>query len=199
MALACERWYANEDGAVGSVGEEPEGDQLILDAYRSVAARRLVIPETVILGLLEPVRGIFRVEAVDGSLSFVDRPELQRMEQAGQVAVAETLVEPGEEAVFSSDLLLRFQLIEQRISDRRDLASRLNLRPESLEGDPSLGASWNAIQIELKGPIDQTQVSWVLAALQQRLSEGVNLIIIAIDSGGGSFRCLLYTSDAADD
>ena len=188
VALACERWYANEDGGIGSVGEEPEGDQLILDAYRSLAARRLVIPETVILGLLEPARGIFRVEAVDGSLSFVDRAELQRMEQAGQVAVAETLVEPGEEAVFSSDLLFRFQLIEQRISDRRDLASRLNLRPESLEGDPSLGASWNAIQIELKGPIDQTQVSWVLAALQQRLSEGVNLIIIAIDSGGGSFR-----------
>jgi membrane-bound serine protease (ClpP class) len=188
VALACEQWYMAEEAAIGGVAEEDIADSLVAEAYRSVANRRLVMPEALVLGLLEPRRGIFRLELVDGSLQWGDQATVLELEQAGKVAVAETLAEPGEEARFSSDLLLRYQLIEQRIRDRRDLASLLRLRPEALEGDPSLGKDWNSVAIRLEGPVDQEMVSWILASLQQQLDQGANLVMVEINSLGGSFR-----------
>lgn len=188
VALACEQWSMGNEAEIGSVAEEDTRDALVTEAYRSVANRRLVVPEALVLGLLDPGRGIFRLELVDGTLQWGDQASLLELEQAGKVAVAETLAEPGEEARFSSDLLFRYQLIDQRVQDRRDLASRLRVRPESLEGDPSLGRDWNSVAIRLEGPVDQEQVSWILASLQKQLDQGANLVIVEINSLGGSFR-----------
>ena len=189
VALACEQRYMDEGAKIGSAGlDEPVVDPLILEAYRTIAARRGSMPEPVVMGLVDKSRGIYRVEELDGSLSFVGQAELLEMEQTGKVAVIEPLLEPGEIADFSADLLFRYQLIEQQVRDRRDLAARLGVRPDSLEGDPSLRGQWNPIAIKLEGPIDQKQVTWILAALEQQLAKDVNLIIVEINSQGGSFR-----------
>ena len=188
VALACEQWAMSNEAAIGTVAEEDTNDTLVLEAYRSVANKRLVLPEALVLGLLDRSRGIFRLELVDGTLQWGDQSSLLELEQSGKVAVAETLAEPGEDARFSSDLLFRYQLIDQRVQDRRDLARRLNIRPESIEGDPSLGRDWNSVAIRLEGPVDQEQVSWILASLQKQLDQGANLVIVEINSLGGSFR-----------
>lgn len=187
VALACETWVLQQQaGVTAAASDEPVVDPLILEAYRSVAARRQVVPQAVVDTLVDSTRGLVELETLDGQVRYVAVAELEKLEQEGNVARSETLAEPGELPVFDAKWLFRRGWTEGPVSGRIELATRLEIPAAVVEGDPSLGGDWTAVRVRLTGALDRTRIDWILAALEQRLASGTDLVVWEIDSAGGS-------------
>ncbi|HAN98612.1 MAG TPA: hypothetical protein DCQ98_14775 [Planctomycetaceae bacterium] len=188
VALACEQWAMADEAAITSAGLiDDAADPFVIEAYRSVASRRRVLPEAMVESLVEPSRGLARAEMADETVRWVSIAELERLEAAGEVTRGETIIAPGEIATFDASSLFRRQLLELQVDGRGDLANRLGLDAEALSGDPAEGGNWTPVRIRLEGQIDSRQIQWALGSLEQRLAEGTDLVIVEIDSTGGEF------------
>jgi membrane-bound ClpP family serine protease len=124
---------------------------------------------------------------VDG-VRYVLAEELRRLQDEGQASDAQTVIQPGEPVSFSgSELRHKFHFVSHLVSDRKELASVLKLKPGSLEGDPSLAGAWKAIRVELRGAVNGRTVNWIQQSLSQQLrSDQANFVCVWIDSPGGS-------------
>jgi membrane-bound ClpP family serine protease len=186
VALACNHLVMHRDAVIGQAGvDEPAIDDGLRNTYRQIAAKRLVFPVEVALSMLDPALSLYRVDVGDGKTVFVDRVALEQLEAEGKVVQSETLSEQGNLPLFDAPTLFDFQLLRHRVDSRRDIAQRFRLTPDSLEGDPTLGTSWKAAHVALKGEVDERQVSWIINALNQ-LDPKVNLILVSIESDMGN-------------
>ena len=185
VALACNHIVMDADSALGQAGiDEEYVDEIVVNAYEKIAAKRRAVPPEVAVALVDPKQSLVWVQREDDSIAFVDRQRALEMEKAGEVINSNTLAQPGALPLFSSELLARYQLIRLRTSSRRDIALRFNLDDDALEGDPSLGVGWKSVHLPLDVSIDQKTVSWILNALNQRVSGGTgdNLLIVTLDT-----------------
>ncbi len=199
VALACNHLVMHRDASIGQAGiDEPSIDDGLRNTYRQISAKRLTLPIEVALSMLDSNQSLYRVDVGDGKVVYVDRAELLRLEGTGKVVQSETMSEPGSLPLYTSQMLSTFQLLRHRVEARGDLAQRFRLTPDSLEGDPTLGAPWNAVHVSVTGAVDEREVSWVLNALNQ-LDPNVNLILITIESEGGNpTQCLRLASRLAE-
>ena len=189
VALACETWAVDSAASIGSASlDESNVDSLVLEAYRSIAARRQVLPPAVVESLVDRSRGLAQVDLTDGSQRYVSIAELERLEAAGESARAETLVGVNETTNFDAETLFRRRFADYLVKGRADLARQLKIRSDVISGDPSLGEGWTPVYVKLEGPIDRRRVDWVLGALDKRIASGTDLVVLEIDSSGGSFR-----------
>jgi membrane-bound ClpP family serine protease len=186
VALACNHLVMHRDSFIGQAGiDEQAIDDGLRNTYQQIAAQRLVLPVEVALCMLDPNQSLYRVDLGEGRSVFVAKGELLRLEAEGKAVQSETINEPGSLPIFASDTLSQFQLLRHRVEARRDIAERFRLSPDALEGDPSLGVPWRAVQLALNGAIDERQASWVIGALGQ-IDPKVNLIIVTVDSEVGN-------------
>jgi len=200
VALACEEIAMHQDAMLGRAGiDETEIAPAEREIYREVANQRRSLPSAVAMSLLDPDVALHRVQTADGA-RFVDQAELAELEATGAVISSETIAEAGSLPLLSSQQLAASQLIRLRVTSRGDLAARLEVAPHVLEGDPSLGQAWNAVQLNLEGVIEARSAGWLLRALNSRLDSGdVNLVIVYIDSPGGHWNeCVRLAKFLAD-
>ncbi len=199
VALACNHLVMHRDASIGQAGvDEPAIDDGLRNTYRQISAKRLTLPIEVALSMLDSNQSLYRVDVGDGKSLYVERAELLRLEAEGKVVQSDTLSEPGNLPLYSSQMLSQFQLLRHRVASRRDIAERFRLLPDSLEGDPTLGTQWHAVQVNFTGEIDERQVSWVLNALDQ-LDPKYNLIFVTLESdGGNASQCLRIANRLAE-
>ena len=183
IAMACNQIVMHPESRLGQAGIDEEFvDSLIVAAYKDIAGKRLTLPTEVANALVDPASSLFRIQTADNKNLFVNREELKKLETDGKVVTSDTLTESGSLPIFDSGQLFNYQLIRFRASSRRDIARRFNLKPNSLEGDPTFGKKWTGIQVSLEQAIDQKTVSWVINALENHWTEDSNLIIIRLDT-----------------
>ena len=181
IALACNHIAMHVDAEIGQAGIDEEFvDDLVVTAYRSIAEKRLTLPPAVAQAMVDPGRSLFRIQSTDGNIEFADRDRLSEMESQGKVVESDTLTEAGSLPLFSSTQLINYQLIRQRTTSRRQISRQFNVVPRSLEGDPTLGEKWQAVQVNLDRILDQKTVSWMINALQTEEANETNLIIVNI-------------------
>ncbi len=192
IALACNEIAMHDSATIGEAGIDVSDDPaLVTQLYESVASKRLVLPLPVALAMVDKSRSLFRVETNDG-FQFVNQEQLTQLEQQGAVIGSRTLNEAGSLPTFSSQLMLQFRLIRHRVVSRRDLARRLNVDPATVEGDPSAGGQWQAVQLPLDGVIDARSADWTIRMLNNHLnSHETNLIIVRLNTIGGDIQASL--------
>ncbi len=72
--------------------------------------------------------------------------------------------------------------------DRADVARALKISADSLQDNPSLAGGWRPVQVDLKRPITSTTVNRVQKLIEDQIrSNDVNLVVLFIDSEGGSY------------
>lgn len=186
-AIACDEIIMAPGAELGPAGVDDEIiDETRLSVYRKIAERRRTIPVAVALGLLDPKVEVLRVETELGR-EFVLPDEIENIKKTRTVESTEVLFPAGQPGRLTGREARSFGLIDYLASDRREVASALDLDPDALLLDPSLGGQWRAIQVDIKGPINAT-----LARQSQRLIDDamrdrdVNFICLWIDSPGGS-------------
>ncbi len=199
VALACNHIALHENAALGRAGlDEPAIDEGLRSTYRQIASKRLVFPVEFAISMLDPDASLYRADLGEGKFLFVDRQQLRELETQGKVLQSDTLTEQGSLPLYNSQLLAKYQLLRHRIRSRRDLADRFRLTPDALEGDPTLGGDWHAVELPIAGRIDQRSVNWIAGSLRQ-LPPETNLILVTLDTEGGDpAQCIRLASMLAD-
>lgn len=187
IALACNELAMHSNALIGKAGLEIQGDgELEKSVYRSLASRRISLPLPVAMSMIDAAQGLYQVETNEG-IRFAGREELKVLEEAGKAVSATTLCEPGNLAELDSKALEEMQLLRHRVRSRSDLAARLKVSPDALEGHPAVNGKWVAAQLLPGSFIDSSDTDWSLKMLDNHLRSypETNLIVVRLDSKGG--------------
>lgn len=187
VALACEQIIMGPSAEIGSAAiHEPTITPPLRSAYKEIASRRKTIPTEVALGLLEPARKVLVVET-DLSREYVTPEQLEELRKTRTIQSSRTLFEAGQPGRLSADEARGLDLISAKAANRRGLARVLELRPDAVEEDPSDGGQWQAVRVDLKGPITAETARRVQRSIEDAIRRRpVNFICLWIESPGGS-------------
>ena len=192
LAMACEELIMAPEAEIGDagIGEPDQGAilQTVVAAYREIAQARRTIPESLAVGMIDPASEVLQVETEDG-IHFVLGTELDKFSKTHEIIQRQTLVPPGTSARFTGREGRQFGFVKHLAGDRRALASALGVPFESLREDSSWRADWNAILLEIEGPITGALASQIDTMIGNELGRSkVNWIGLRIDSSGGDLE-----------
>lgn len=188
VAMACEQIVMHKDAELGAAGiDESFIEETFRHDYAEIANRRRIIPVPFALGMLDKDLAVYKVE-LPGGVRYVFADELRRLQAEGKAGDATTVTHAGELPLFTgTQLRHEYRFVTHLVENRKELAEALLIPPRALEGDPSLGGTWHAARIDVRGPIERRTVNWILQGLNQQSGDGeINLICVVIDSRGGS-------------
>lgn len=186
--LACEEIVIAEDAEFGEAGrDETFIDMTVRRGYSEIADRRRTIPNAVVLAMLDKQLTVSKVQTTEGTRYVLDE-ELKELQQKAAVSSVETVSRAGDWAKFTGrDLRLKYAFVSHLASDRKQLATALQLPPTALQENSSVDGTWQPIRIDVRGPIHAQQITFLERNLRQRLSRGeFNFLCVMIESPGGS-------------
>ncbi len=183
-AMACQEIIAASGASLGGTkGHEIELNDVERNAYQHVAERRQTIPAAVALAALESRGGLTKVRTADG-IRYTTAAEAAQLKQDGKVLELDTLVGPGELAHFTAKELRKQSFISAVADTRSDLAELLKVS-DVIEGNAA-HANWNALRLDISGPINERVATRVQRGITDHLKTGdAHLILLVMDSAGG--------------
>lgn len=199
VAICANQIAMDKETRIGNAAvDEKNVDPLILNFYQGIAAKRLRFPVPMVQSMIDPRMGLYRVRTSDGVV-FADEDQLVKLESSGDVVETITLSQRGKPTVLTGEQLFEDRLIQFLAESRTDLARQLNVQPGSLEGDPTEGRQWRAVQVNLPPYLDDRTTNWTIRSLKAQLASGeVNLIILDMNEVTGdldaSLRLATYLS-----
>ena len=181
VAIAANRIAIAPTAAIGAAGIDESGNDPIVKAtYESIAQRR-TLPESVVQAMVDKTKDLHRVKT-DNEWSFVTGDRLDEL----VVVESKTLTTAKDFLMLTGAELKEFGLIQDRTQSKSDLIAQYNLKSAALEVDPTGGAGWKAVNIELPEFINDQTTEWMFRSLQQTTdSKSANLIIFTFNSSGG--------------
>ena len=187
VVLACDEIIMAPEATIGSAGiDENKIDPAMLSTYAEIAGRRKTVPVEVALGLLNPDHEVLLVETEIGR-EFVTPAGLKELSDRRTIqGKPEVLIAAGEAGEFSGEKARELGFVGYLASNRAQVARALDLPPEAVRQDPSLGEAWKAVQVNLKGPLDAEKIDQCQKAIEDEIVGGANFICLWIDSPGGS-------------
>ena len=187
IVLACEQLVMGADAELGEAGIiETVIDDSLRAAYRDIASRRRILPLPLVMGMLDPVLAVYRVETPAGT-EWVHDAELQKLTEAGEVIRVDTVTPPGKLGIHTgNELAGDDRLVSHLAENRQQLAEALRLAPGSIREQSAMGARHRGIQIEIRGQLSRNKIDTVRRTLGAAIAKGsVQLISVVIDSPGG--------------
>lgn len=187
VAVACDEIAMPPDAELGAAGaHEPAIAAELRSVYHQIAERRRTIPPDVVLGMLDPSLEVLQVETEVGR-DYVLRERLPELEKQHAIGGTRVIIRAGEPGRFTGREAKELGFITYLADDTAALAREWRVPPTALEEDPALARDWKPIRVELNGPIDAGVVQQIERMIDKKIRESdANLIIISIDSAGGS-------------
>ncbi len=183
VALACDEIVLGPAAAIGPITpEDEEVDRGLVEPVRRLAQRKGRDPELAI-GMLDREADLRRVKTADGQTRYVTAAGLAALREQAEIVEDRPAWDAGARGVVQAERARAEGLARLLASDRADLARAYNL--SGTANDPTLGGEVVPLWIRLNGPIDSGADSYVRRRLAQAREQGVNLIILQIDSPGG--------------
>ncbi len=187
--LACDEIIMAADAEIGSAGIDEETiEPYMRSTYKVIAERRKNFPSEIALAFLDPALEVLEVKTELGT-EYVTPEGLARLREEEKTIIGEpeALIAAGQPAVFSGSEARKLRFVGYLASEPREVARALGLPPEAVEEDLALSESWVAIGVPLKGVIDHERIRQTQTMIEDAiLDRGVNLVVVWIDSAGGS-------------
>lgn len=186
-ALACDTLVMAPDARIGSAGiKEARITEAIRSAYREIAARRQTMSPAVALGMLGATEDVLYVQT-DGDDVFVRASELPDVRKRRSIRSTRVVIRAGQAGEFSGEEGRALGFVKAVPDSRQQLAQWLDLPPQAVEEDPSLGQEWRALRVDVRGNIHAGQVDRIQEILQEEIqgANRVNFVCVYIDSAGG--------------
>ena len=180
LVAICANQIAMDKGTrIGNAAaDENNVDPLIVNFYQGIASKRLLFPIPVIQSMIDPRMDLYRVTTSEGVV-FADGDQLRELESSGDAVETSTLTQRGKPTILNAEQLFEDRLIQIVSDSRTDLARQLNLKPGSLEADPTEGRQWQAVQVTIPPFLDERTSNWTIRSLKNELASGeVNLVIL---------------------
>lgn len=185
VALACDQIVMSPDAEIGPAdADEQTITPRIHNTYEEIAKRRK-IPPAIALGLVDRRKEVLQVET-DVSREYVLAEDLEELKKRRAVQPnPKVLFEAGQPGRLTGRQARDLDVVNILAADRGQLGRLLDLPPNALEEDPSLSEEWQAIRVDLKGPMSGPAVTRAQASIRSA-GLNVNFICLWIDSAGGS-------------
>lgn len=178
--LACEEIVMGSDAHIGAASIDEPVDDWIEDSYRSLVARRGLLPPAVVTTMLRADAEAFEVlQSGDVSPRVVDRGEVDKLRKSGEIESEQTLWSGGGLATYSGAAMRNRKWILGVASDSVQLAELLKLNT-SLRSVDQLPRAWQPVQVTLSGELNTVRINQVIRGLREEVAEGCNLILIRI-------------------
>jgi membrane-bound ClpP family serine protease len=189
-AMACESIILGPNAVIGEAGlDEPAEqttDPTVRSGYREIANRRRTIPAEVALAMLDKNVELLKVET-EVSPEYVLAEDLEALKQKHSITSQKVLSPAGQFALFTGSEARSEGFAKYLAEDRTALARALSIPVQDLDDNPALIGGWRPIVVAVSGPITDTLVRRVERTIQQQVRDhATNLIILRIDSPGGS-------------
>jgi len=180
VALACDEIVMHEKAQLGEAGkDETQITRRMRAAYEDLCRSKNTLPEALVLGMLDKSLEVHQVETAK-STEYLLSDQLDATKRSKEV-----VKRSGEMGLFAAQDLRGRSLVNLLVRDRNEIAERYGLPREALVDDPSIDGGWRAVRIDLKGAA-QGRALQVAKQVDQAVADGKNLIVISIDSEGGS-------------
>ena len=189
IAIACEIIVLPTQAKIGEAGfDEKSIPPYMLSGYEEIAKSRRTVSVDLVLGMLDPALEVYEARTADlVGREFVRADRLEELRREKQVERNPTLLIPaGEAGLFPAQEAKRLGIVDYYSDDRASLAKVLNVPPDSVVEDPSLGDGWKAIEVEIKEPLTKNYLDQIQNKIRREIDGGANLIILNIDSPGGA-------------
>jgi membrane-bound serine protease (ClpP class) len=187
IAMACEEIVMAPDAEIGEAGiDEQTIEPEVRSTYAQLAERRRTIPVALALAMLDKSATAYKVSTGVGTeyvlaekLADLDKEKL--VQQKEEIKPRPLLVD-GRRA--RQDLGFVSYLAESRA----DVARAFKLAAGSLQPNPALLGGWRPVRVDFKRAPTSTSVSRVQKLIEDQIrTNDVNLVLLYIDSDGGSF------------
>ncbi len=195
-ALACEYIIMPADAELGPV-DDPSIGNIERTAYTEIAGHRSRVPSEVALWLLDPSHEVLVVQAERGR-KYVTPDGLRQLQQRETIDPEKTrkLYDPEDpeksiakvRGLLTGEEARGLNFVSYLADNRQEVAKALELPPEAVQEDFSLVGKWEAVRVDLDGPISATMVRQAQNMIEKALlsETEVNLICLGITSEGGS-------------
>ncbi len=189
IAIACETIVLPANGKIGEAGHDEESiPPYMKSGYAEIAKSSRTVAVDLALGMLDPSIEVYEVitaERVGREFVRGDRlEELRREKRIGHNP--KLLIPAGEAGLFSATDAKALGIVDYYSDDRIGLAKVLDVPPNSVVEDPSLGEGWKPIEVEIKEPLTSNYLSQIENKIRHEVERGANLIFLTIDTPGGA-------------
>jgi membrane-bound serine protease (ClpP class) len=187
VAMACEEIIMAPDAEIGAAGlDESTIGPTIRSGYKEIADARGTIPAAIALGMLDKNAQVLKVTTEVGT-EYILQDELDDLKKRRAVQNVEEL-KPRPLLIDGRQARQDLGFVSYLADDRADVARALKIPADALQDNPALAGGWRPVQVDLKRPITGTTVSRVQKLIEDQIrTNDVNLVVLFIDSGGGSY------------
>lgn len=178
--LACEEVVLGSEAHMGAASIDEPVDDWIEDSYRSLVARRGLLPPAVVTTMLRPDAEAFEVlQSGDVSPRVVDRAELDKLRKSGELESEQTLWSGGGLATYTGLAMRNRKWILGVASDSQQLSELLGVNT-SLRSVDQLPRAWQPVQVTLSGELSGVRINQIIRGLREEVASGCNLILMRI-------------------
>ncbi|HTQ37996.1 MAG TPA: NfeD family protein [Pirellulales bacterium] len=187
VAMACEEIIMAPDAEMGEAGiDEATIGPTIRSGYKEIADARGTIPAAIALGMLDKNLKVLKVTTEVGT-EYVLADDLDELKKHRVVQNVEEL-KPQPLLVDGQQARQELGFVSYLADDRADVAKALKIPVDALQDNPALAGGWRPVQVDLKRPITSTTVNRVQKLIEDQIRvNDVNLVVLFIDSEGGSY------------
>lgn len=193
LALACHEIIMHPDASLGDISRGQPLEQSDEAFILALADRRRNnrLSRGIISAMLNPSVALRRISMTDEtgtkSQKFVTVEELRLLQQQNlEISDVETVKEAGSPGLFNStDAMKSGFLVGRTVKTRPELTEALGLPREAMRQQAD-GKPVKSRLIEVHGVIGHTLQDFVLREIRTAVADNVNLLILEIDSPGGS-------------
>jgi membrane-bound serine protease (ClpP class) len=185
-AVACTEIVMGSAATLGPI--TPEGqpfDAAYRELVRFLAVRKTRDPD-LLLGMLDRDADLRLVRTADRTVHYILAENLPAFLRSHQVVEEQPAWEGGRRGVLTAQRAREEGFCKRTADSPDELASLYQLSGRSTVADPILGQRINPVWIRLDGPLDPVMVSYLSRSLEQARQEKKNLVILEINSPGGS-------------
>ena len=170
----------------GSIDPSPSEKSTIVQAYRTIAARRKKFPEDVAVKLADPAQELLQVATDKPGTQYVTRENLENLKKTQTITKWKVLFAANQPARFSGTDARSMDFIQHLADNRAELVSRLDLK-EPIRGEIQVVGSYRAYRVDVKGPVKEGMAGQIQRMIHQAVDENeANFICVWIDSAGGN-------------
>jgi len=189
IALACEELVVLSDVEVGLAGiDEPQLEPTVVQAYLDVAAKRGMIPLAAVRSMLDPAAPLVQLDLEGGGIEFTSVPDLESKGRPEGAWRERQLVPTNKLATFTGQEMRQWRWIAHAIAQPELLQAALKLSSPPKE-KASFALPRHPTVIQLRGILHRRMVTRTIRAIDDAITnEGADLILLEIDSPGGSFE-----------
>jgi membrane-bound serine protease (ClpP class) len=184
--LACTEIVMGSDSSLGPI--TPEGlpfDAAYRELVRFLALRKTRDPD-LLLGMLDRDADLRLVRTADRAVHYVLAENLEAFQKSHQVLEERPAWDGGLRGVLTAQRAREEGFCKRTADSPAELAALYRIAGQSAVDDPTLGQLIRPVWIHLEGPLDAVMVSHLTKRVEQARQEKANLLILQINSPGGS-------------